>query len=143
MLADAPTLQAFTGDSPQLCQEVFLLPLGNTVLRDAEVGLGRKAGEKGSGLGCQQHLAELVGKFVSFTPLLTVANMGTEQQIAHLGSPRGGDRDIYVALSTAPLNAWSPSYSELWSRPLAHPLTCSFSKTFFFGLSSSSGSPPS
>lgn len=53
------------------------------------------------------------------------------------------DSGIYVALSTAPLDAWSPSYSEPWPSPPVQPLTCSFSKTFFFGLSSSSGSPPS
>lgn len=83
------------------------------------------------------------GRLVSSTALLTVANTGTEQQTAHLESPRGGDSGVYMALSTAPFNAWSPSYSEMWPSPPTLPLTCSFSKTFFFGLSSSSGSPPS
>lgn len=38
-LADAPPLQAFTRDAPQLGQEVSLLPLGNAVLGDAEISL--------------------------------------------------------------------------------------------------------
>lgn len=54
LLADAPSFQAFTGDAPQLGQEVFLLPLGDTILRDAEIGLGSRAGGAGLGLGCQQ-----------------------------------------------------------------------------------------
>lgn len=42
-LADAATLQALTGDCPQLGQEVPLLPLGNAVLGDTEVSLGSRA----------------------------------------------------------------------------------------------------
>lgn len=58
-LADAPPLQAFTRDAPQLGQEVSLLPLGNAVLRDAEISLESRARGRGSGLrhpgwGCLQ-----------------------------------------------------------------------------------------
>lgn len=115
LLADAPSLQAFTGDAPQLGEEVFLLPLGDTILRDAEIGLGSRAG--GAGLGLTPPAA---------------ANTSTEWQITYLRAPRAGDSGICVALSTVPLDTHSPP---------AQPLTCSFSKTFFFGLSSASGSP--
>lgn len=52
-LADAPPLQAFTRDAPQLGEEVSLLPLGNAVLGDTEISLESRAeqsrGDKGQG----------------------------------------------------------------------------------------------
>lgn len=59
LLADAPPLQAFTRNAPQLGQEVSLLPLSDAVLRDAEISLGSRAGEWGSGLGHTQAGAAL------------------------------------------------------------------------------------
>lgn len=50
-LADAPPLQAFTRDAPQLSEEVSLLPLGNAALGDTEIGLESRAEQGGQGSG--------------------------------------------------------------------------------------------
>lgn len=44
LLTDVSALQCFTRDVPQLSHEILLLPLGDTVLRDPEVSLGRGRG---------------------------------------------------------------------------------------------------
>lgn len=97
LLADAPPLQAFTRDAPQLGQEVSLLPLSDAVLRDAEISLGSRAGKWGQAWDARR----LGPSWVLPEGSLTM----TRRQAHSLKSPSDGNSGIHTAASTALISA--------------------------------------